>query len=63
MTKKRKSQYSERETGRLYKRGKGGEEHPAGDSHSGNYYLEFRVNGKRTRQRQSLSGYLSLYPA
>ncbi len=51
MTTKRKSQYSERGNGRLYKRGKDGGEYPAGDSHSGNYYLEFRVNGKRTRQR------------
>jgi hypothetical protein len=46
-----KATYSERGTGRLYKRGSNGTEYPAGDPHAGNYYLEYRVNGKRTRQR------------
>lgn len=46
-----KSGYSERGTGRLYKRSKDGKEYPAGDPHAGNYSLEYRVNGKRTRQR------------
>ncbi|VGO13465.1 hypothetical protein PDESU_02022 [Pontiella desulfatans] len=48
---KKKATYSERGTGRLYKRGKDGKEYSAGDPHSGIYYLEYRVNGKRTRQR------------
>lgn len=46
-----KNGYSDRGTGRLYKRGKDGKEYPAGDPHAGIYYLEYRVNGKRTRQR------------
>ncbi len=48
--KKGKTSYSVRGTGRLYKRSKDGKEYPAGDPHAGNYYLEYRVNGKRTRQ-------------
>jgi len=49
--KQSKGGYSERGTGRLYKRGRDGKEYSAGDPHLGNYYLEYRVNGKRTRQR------------
>ena len=47
-TKKRRSK---RGLGRLYKRGKDGKEYPADSKVQGTFYLECRVNGKRTRQR------------
>jgi integrase len=51
-----KATRSKRGTGRLYKRSSDGKEYPAGDPHSGNYYLEYRIDGKRTRQRLTHPG-------
>ena len=42
---------TKRGEGRLYKRDKAGKEHPANSKVLGVFYLEFRVDGKRTRQR------------
>lgn len=47
----KKIRQSKRGLGRLYKRDKSGKEHPADSKVQGLFYLEYRVNGKRTRER------------
>ena len=47
----RKNGRHKRGLGRLYKRDKNGKEYPADSKVQGFFYLEYRVNGKRTRQR------------
>ena len=46
-----KKSRSKRGLGRLYKRGKDGKEYSADSKVQGYYYLEYRVDGKRVRQR------------
>jgi integrase len=47
----KKKKQSKHGLGRLYKRDKTGKERPADSKAQGIFYLEYRVNGKRTRQR------------
>jgi len=47
----RRKAKSKRGQGRLYKRGKDGREYAADSKVQGVYYLEYRVDGKRVRQR------------